>query len=190
MTNKEFHQYFMNTMAQTFVVDGEEYNLLDLGWTPGYCNTRKAIGRCRYSKSGKTKRIEISKHYLAIEGQNNATMRDTVLHEIAHAIDVEIRGKSDHSHHWKRVARQVGADPTRTTDQIVQPTGKYTLRCPTCEKTKQMYRQPSTKKSCSSCSGGRYNPDHMMEVWDNTTGREVGYAEKRRRREAEFWARF
>lgn len=39
--------------------------------------------------------------------------KDTVLHEIAHALDFEERGTSDHGPRWKAIARRVGATPTR-----------------------------------------------------------------------------
>jgi predicted SprT family Zn-dependent metalloprotease len=169
-------------MCQTFTVNGEEFRLLELGWRYGYCNTKRAIGRCRYNRSGTFKKIEISRHYLAIEGQNEDTMKDTVLHEIAHAIDCEIRGYSDHSHHWQSVARQVGADPRRTTDEVISPKGRYTLICPKCGKTIQKYRRPSRASSCAPCGNGRYDEKLQLIIQDNKTGENIKPSGKTRRR--------
>lgn len=43
------------------------------------------------------------------------SIRDTMLHEIAHAIDFEKRGTSDHSRHWKAIAQEIGANPSATS---------------------------------------------------------------------------
>jgi predicted SprT family Zn-dependent metalloprotease len=59
-----------------------------------------------------------------------------MLHEIAHAIDVEIRGMSDHSYVWKSIASSVGARPEGTTDvEINSNNSKYSITCPNGHKS-------------------------------------------------------
>lgn len=186
MTKSEFHDYFAQQMNRTFVVDGEKFNLVQLGWEYGYCKTRRAIGRCRYSYADRSVRqVQISEYYLAMKDQNNETMKDCVLHEIAHAIDVERRGTTDHSAEWKYIARAVGADDTRTTDQIVQPKGRYTLHCKNCGNTSEKYRRPTRKSACGKCckkhAGGRYDDRFEMTIIDNQTDAVVRPVPQRRK---------
>lgn len=190
MTKQEFHAFYMNTMNRTFTVNGREFNVLSLGWTPTYGNTKKAIGRCRWNRRKGVKVIEISKHYLNIPGQNWETMKDTVLHEIAHAIDCEIRGTTDHSIHWKRVAEQVGANSARTTDQIEPPKGRYQLRCSKHGDRGTMHKQPSVRRACGLCckeAGGGFHNEHLLSVIDTKTGYEVGFAAPRRKRDPYYF---
>jgi predicted SprT family Zn-dependent metalloprotease len=183
---KEFQAYYDMAMTNTWRVDGKDYNLDLLGWEWGYGRTRKIIGRCRVRKKAKSreiisKRIEISTPYLNVPGQNMAEMKDTVLHEIAHAIDVERRGTSDHSATWKHIARAVGADPTRTSDIVKSVPGRYKLTCPDpdCDLEVYMYRKPKVRKSCNR-HGNTFDPTYEMEVHDTHTGERV-HVEPRRR---------
>jgi predicted SprT family Zn-dependent metalloprotease len=53
---------------------------------------------------------------------------DTIRHEIAHAIDFEIRRWSDHSEIWKNIGRQVGCETEHYKDEnIIRPDGIYVM---------------------------------------------------------------
>lgn len=45
---------------------------------------------------------------------------DTMLHEIAHAMDYCIRGKSNHDGHWRKIAKELGANPRATSKVPLQ----------------------------------------------------------------------
>lgn len=63
------------------------------------------------------------------------TLIDIVLHEVAHALDYENRGTSAHDSSWKYWAREVGADPTRTTripDEAQKAMANWKRECPKC----------------------------------------------------------
>lgn len=176
---EDFDKYYEEQMRRTFHVDGKDYNLTELGWKKTYGRTKRALGRCRYSSTngkpnGRIKSIEVSRAFLEMEGQNMDTMRDTVLHEIAHAIDVEQRGTSAHDSRWKAIARQVGADPTRTTDRVESVPGRYTLTCPKCGASTQMHRRPTKNRACGKCcnkhAGGKYSKEFVFSIEDNKTG--------------------
>ena len=79
------------------------------GWTFEYLKSRsvRRLGLCNPN----TKTIGISEKLVKLNPDRRDVWLDTIKHEIAHAIDFEIRGRSDHSIIWKRIAKQVGAMP-------------------------------------------------------------------------------
>ena len=57
------------------------------------------------------KLISISKAYL--ESNPFSVMKDTLLHEIAHALQFEKTGKTDHGNGWKEIAAKIGCKPSK-----------------------------------------------------------------------------
>lgn len=107
-----------------------KHNLHD--WTFKIADTKTALGTCSYYD----KTIEYSRYYL------NAPMeqiRDTILHEIAHAIAGYGAG---HNWEWKHVARSIGARPTRCAPPEIESEAapNYLLTCPTCGRSWTRYR--------------------------------------------------
>ena len=78
----------------------EEHGLED--WTLAFVEARRRLGDCRY----RDRVIRISRAH-ALEGSEEQ-IRDTVLHEIAHAIAGPEAG---HGPLWKATARRIGAVP-------------------------------------------------------------------------------
>jgi hypothetical protein len=74
---------------------------------------RRSMGKCSF-RGGIPFLIGISGPVFAIL-ENEIQFRDTVLHEIAHAIAGIQAG---HKIEWKLVARMVGANPERTCDSL------------------------------------------------------------------------
>lgn len=52
---------------------------------------------------------------------------DTMLHELAHAIDFCNRGRSDHGAHWKKIAAEIGAIPKARSKSASRVEYKYVL---------------------------------------------------------------
>lgn len=163
-------------------------SLLDIGWTLRFDRARRRLGICRWEHRGRTVRvISLSKFYAEQGGW--AVMEDVARHEIAHAIDYETRGRSDHGRIWKAIARRVGADPTRLYDgPDVPDTGsKYVGICPSCEKEHPFYRRISRVHACPECcrrcNGGRFTRRFILRIIERETGRDVSPrlpAEKKR----------
>ncbi len=111
-------------------------------------NTKNALGDCNYIM----KRIRISRHHIA--GSSVDLVVDTILHEIAHAIDFENRGRSGHDAEWRRVAVSVGATPraTKVAYNIAKPTYKYDILCPECGKLGSRNRKSSGRYYCRKCN--------------------------------------
>jgi|TARA_R110000851_G_scaffold63075_2_gene144394 predicted SprT family Zn-dependent metalloprotease len=130
----------------------EEWGLKSKGWTFCWNSRKRSFGVC----SPRLKTIALSDYLLPTI--NNDSAEDTIRHELAHALDVEERGTSDHSWKWKQWAIKVGADPTRTkshdnteASEELASQSKYTLVC------KKGHKSPSHKKrkrsvSCSRCN--------------------------------------
>lgn len=78
----------------------EEHGLTD--WTLAFVEAKRRLGDCRY----RDRVIRISRAH-ALEGSEEQ-IRDTVLHEIAHAI---AGPKAGHGPLWKATARRIGATP-------------------------------------------------------------------------------
>ena len=72
------------------------------GWTLAFVEAKRRLGDCHF----KDRVIRISRSH-ALEG-SEAQIRDTVLHEVAHAIAGREAG---HGPLWKATARRIGATP-------------------------------------------------------------------------------
>jgi len=83
----------------------EQYPFLE-NWFVSFDNAKRRAGVCRVS----TKEISLSKHHIL----NNSieVVKDTILHEFAHAIAYEIYSESGHGVQWKKIALQLGAIPS------------------------------------------------------------------------------
>lgn len=165
---EEFNLLFDTLMIRTWEVDGYTYNLANLDWNWGYNTNVTRLGVCR----GKQKSIEISKALLMENLSTGAKeFEDTIRHEIAHAIDVEINGHSSHGRKWKLICLQVGAKPIRCSKQINSPEGKYTVKCDNCNHTSQAYRKRRGKAACSKCCNqynrGRYSEKYILRFIPN-----------------------
>lgn len=144
-----------------------EWGLTDKGWSFGWNSRKKSFGLC----SKRKKMIFLSKYLLPTITDESA--EDTIRHEIAHALDFEDRGTSDHGPKWKAWARKVGADPTRCGssdhDEIAEElaqTSKYTLVCPNGHKFPS-HRKRKRLSSCGKCCPGHYNEDYLLTQVQN-----------------------
>lgn len=101
-------------MSQNYTVDGKIFNLNNLGWSfNGFDRGVKRLGHCSYNKIIGKKIIGLSKKMTELREQKE--VEQTILHEIAHAIDFEIRQDSGHDYKWQSIARQIGYEGERTT---------------------------------------------------------------------------
>jgi hypothetical protein len=88
-----------------------KHGLLQDGWTFRMGKGTKSFGRCRIKYNGAglpLKEISISRPLSSVNTLERC--KDTILHEIAHAI-AGIR--NGHNYVWKRVCLEIGAPPVR-----------------------------------------------------------------------------
>ena len=163
-----------------------------LGWTFAFDNAKRRLGLCTYSKGKKTvKRISVSKHYTVLNGLSHRdehglqVLEDVIRHEIAHAIQYEQDGTSNHGRTWKAICKRVGADPSRLYEGevVARVPGRYVGRCPNCGHEEEYYRLPKNPRACSACcadhNGGRYAARFKLVLTDRQMGKDVRFgAEK------------
>ena len=95
-------------------------------WTFKFDNARKRFGCCKWG--GGLYTISLSKHLTSLNDESQ--VRDTILHEIAHALDVNDRGYSNHDANWRQIALSIGCNGERcySSKEVVQPESKYTVK--------------------------------------------------------------
>lgn len=108
-------------------------------------NTNKTrLGVCKYG----SKTIEISSFFFRA---GDETLRDTILHEIAHALAGHAAGHGDA---WQAVCIRIGADPSRTADvRLTDSDFAWVGKC-SCGKTKKRnHRRPQNLNGwfCKVC---------------------------------------
>ena len=106
------------------------------GWEFRWSHGKKQLGCAQIRKRKRSfgrveeeKTIKLSRHLVALNDEDE--VKDTILHEIAHAI-----AGIEHGHDgvWKAVCRRIGAKPQRLAGRevnVVEPT--YVIVCGVCE---------------------------------------------------------
>lgn len=117
-------------------------------WSFGYDHARRRFGRCDYTH----RRITLSKSLTFLNPLEE--VRDTLLHEIAHALAPGAK----HGPRWRMMCLKVGARPVRcyTDTQVVSPPRKpamYQLGCPRCDWWVDRRRMSQQKYQCAKCRG-------------------------------------
>tara|TARA_R110001592_G_scaffold241737_1_gene502205 strand:- start:32 stop:535 length:504 start_codon:yes stop_codon:yes gene_type:complete len=142
-------------------------------WGFAFNNAKRTFGQCAYGrKYGRPYHmIMLSKPMVVLNSEEQ--VRETILHEIAHALDVEKRGYSSHDYKWNAIARSIGCTGERCYDSnlVEQPKSKYSLICNSCKREVPAYRKPKRKKACGVCcrkyNNGKYSEDYVMNLNQN-----------------------
>ncbi len=139
----------------------------DLGYTYGYSKRAKSrLGVCKFH----SRRIELSYYLVTLNSDKIDVIKDTILHEIAHAIAYSLYGRNgglDHGPKWVNIAKQIGCDGERLHDNdsnpLNTPKGKYTLKCNSCGNSRELHRKPKrTIKSCGKCYPKGFNEKYLL----------------------------
>ncbi len=130
-------------------------------WTVEFSGRmKKDVGKAVFKSKTRNKVIVLSKAWFVdYEDQINDTeeLKDVILHEVSHCLDIKRRGKSGHGLKWKMCARKVGADPTRTTDAVPRSlkaqVADWKRVCPECKQVAGYYfsKPTSEKYACALC---------------------------------------
>ncbi len=126
-------------------------------WTFAFDNALVRAGHCNWN----SETISLSAPLMAL--WTPAQRRDTILHEIAHALTPNDRG---HGRAWQLMCIRIGADPTRTWGHNgeAEVPAKYLGTCPNGHTVTRMRLSAATRKlSCAECSH-YYNP-HYRFTW-------------------------
>lgn len=122
MTLRETREMALALMAQ--------HGLTAKGWTFTFDRARCRLGCADFAK----REIRLSAPLTLL---NPDKVRDTILHEIAHAL---VGLKAGHNYLWQHVARQIGATPERCYGDAAQPKSRYVFICKHCGKSIPVYR--------------------------------------------------
>lgn len=144
--------------------------VIHLGYRFSFDNAKSRFGACHY---GNDKRITLSRHLCSHNLDKTYTkIKDTILHEIAHAICVHLYGKvvgAGHGIRWQRIAKQIGCTAQRCYDRekVNLPKSKYTATCPTCGNQSPFHRKPRRKYACSKCCVSGFEAKHQLVIEQN-----------------------
>lgn len=124
----------------------KDHGLRDLGWIFEFSNEKRHVGRCFHDQ----KRIVFSKHF--VDNTPMEKIRDTILHEIAHAL---VGSGHGHDDVWKLKAIEVGAEPNRCAgpsarrNDSVKP--NYMIVCPKCNQKWFRFRLRKSLHRATHC---------------------------------------
>jgi predicted SprT family Zn-dependent metalloprotease len=122
------------------------------GWSFAFNKRKRTLGLCRFAQ----RRIELSIHLA--DRNSTEEVRDTVLHEIAHALVGPGHG---HDAVWRAKAVELEARPQRC-GQADMPEGRWKARCGACLQAFSRHRKPQSIRGwfCRACG-----PEAGMLTW-------------------------
>lgn len=122
-----------------------EHGLGNLGWKFKFDNAYSRLGICRYSR----RVIGLSRPFILANEESE--VRDTILHEIAHALTPG----ADHGLAWRLKAQEIGARPERCASaDVKQVPADWQGECQDCHIKINRQRRPSTRM----LESGYHNP--------------------------------
>ena len=111
-------------------------------WSFKFDRSKVSFGKCYYGK----KVISLSRYLVELNDEKE--VRDTILHEIAHALAPKGAG---HGAVWQSVAQMIGCNGQRCYGaEVVRPKPRFKGTCPSCKLV--IYRHRRTEVACASCS--------------------------------------
>jgi predicted SprT family Zn-dependent metalloprotease len=131
-------------------------------WVFQFDNSKRRFGACNHTH----KTISLSKSLVLLNDVDK--VKDTILHEIAHAIAGYGAG---HGQKWKDICIEIGAKPERCYDtkDTNTPTLKYSAVCGACgmkhEKARLKYK--NARRSCKCQFGIDWNDRVLLEFKPN-----------------------
>lgn len=113
-------------------------------WSFSFNRNKRRLGVCREH----VKTIELSEHYVIRNSYQH--VRDTVLHEIAHALVGTHHG---HDEVWRDQCRQLGCAAKACDNAASMPVGEWQATCPGCRELFNRHRKPRNLRSlyCLAC---------------------------------------
>lgn len=112
-------------------------------WRFRFDHAKRRLGSCHYGQ----RTITLSRPLVLLNDE--AVVRDTILHEIAHALTPG----AGHGPAWRRMALSVGAAPHRCAEVngLNMPPARYLLVCDGCGSELPRYRRPRQRYVCKAC---------------------------------------
>ncbi len=113
-------------------------------WHVKWDQAKRRAGACHYQN----KTLSFSQYLFATLPMQ--TMKEVVLHEVAHALAGPGHG---HNQVWKAHAIRLGAPPeARLPSTVPQPPAPWVGTCQYCGNQRKLYSSPRRVSSCGNCS--------------------------------------
>ena len=110
-----------------------QHGITQQGWRFKFDRAVRRIGACHH----RTKRISLSQYATSVNDE--VAVRNTILHEIAHAICGFSEG---HGPVWKAKCLEIGGDGNRLGSIAVRAPHKWQIKCSDCGYIWKRYRRP------------------------------------------------
>lgn len=110
-------------------------------WIFGFTRARRTLGVCRYDP----RIIGLSIHL--VQRNDPEEIRETLLHEIAHALVGPGQG---HGPAWREMARRIGCQPVRSGNADMPP-GRWRADCGSCGRR---YRRHRLRRMAAGSAAG------------------------------------
>ena len=125
----------------------------DVGdWDLAFDRARRRAGQTDHARH----RLTLSRHLMSL--YDEAQVRETILHEIAHA---RVGPHHGHDAVWAAEATRLGATGRRLIDaHAPRLRGRWVGRCPAGHEVDRM-RRPASPVSCSRCAS-RFSLEHLL----------------------------
>lgn len=133
----------------------DEHGLHD--WSLAFDRAMKRAGCTRFS----TREISLSRHITQLCSADD--VRETILHEIAHAL---VGPKHNHDATWKATCQRIGGTPSVRMVNGPKIDGVWVGICPAGH-TVNRHRRPARALSCATCHPRQYSAKHRFS-WHNT----------------------
>ena len=133
-----------------------KHDLTSKGWRFEFDNAKRRFGCCNH----RYRKISLSKALVSINDE--ARVKNTILHEIAHAL---VGGGHGHDWVWRSKALEIGCDGKRcyTSENTVTPESKYVAVCNGCGRTHKRHRKPTRTSACGTCCKGVFQSKYILE---------------------------
>jgi predicted SprT family Zn-dependent metalloprotease len=118
-----------------------QHGLIEEGWRPAIDSAKRRAGVCKYATRTLSFSLPIALLNTEVE------TRDTILHEIAHALVGHSHG---HDAVWRAKAREIGCNGQRTT-KAQAPEAPWTGVHSGCDQKFPRHRRPSGNRYCPKC---------------------------------------
>jgi predicted SprT family Zn-dependent metalloprotease len=112
------------------------------GWTVGLDRAKARAAACHF----RDRRITLSRHLTALQEQDE--VRDSILHEIAHAL---VGPRHGHDEVWRATALAIGSSGTRCVEGGPAVNGNWWGTCRAGHQTTR-HRRPERVMTCAKCS--------------------------------------
>jgi len=121
-------------------------------WRFVFDTAKRRAGACKFD----SRTISVSRHLMELYSEEH--VRDTILHEIAHAL---VGPKHGHDGVWRAKALAIGCSGSRLVDEDApRAPAPWRGTCPRGH-TYDRHRRPARPASCTRCDR-RFNPDYLL----------------------------